>query len=194
MLHKLCGPYADNLLGPPSSGFRRGCRESGLVILMDAKNLIRLQLRSTATFRPLPPRRTWRHGSPQLKRQLSSTSSPCQRRTRGDSRRPSFSIVGACPNPTCDYIQTPSMPDGLAINHERALNGTMAAYSQQLVVCTGSSDWASRIEWDERETAWARLVKGVKSLLGRNGKFADVRLPHRMRSPNPTPGFAGRAC
>ena len=47
----------------------------------------------------------------------------------------------------------------------------MAAYAEQVVVCTGKDDWSSRIE---EENAGDNLVADVKELVGRGGKFADV--------------------
>lgn len=66
------------------------------------------------------------------------------------------------------------MPEGLPIDHEQALNGTMAAYAQQLLVCTGQPDWTSRIENDGENKGWGNLVRGLKSLLGRGGPYLDV--------------------
>lgn len=65
------------------------------------------------------------------------------------------------------------MPDSLPLDNNTPLSGTMAAYAQQLVVCTGQRDWESVIERDGRNTAWGALVKGLKSLLGRGGSYAD---------------------
>lgn len=66
------------------------------------------------------------------------------------------------------------MPEGLPIDHEQALNGTMAAYAQQLLVCTGKRDWTSRIEDDGENENWGHLVRGLKRLLGRGGPYLDV--------------------
>ncbi|KAJ5397323.1 Aminoacyl-tRNA synthetase class 1a anticodon-binding [Penicillium cosmopolitanum] len=49
------------------------------------------------------------------------------------------------------------MPEGLPIDHEQALNGTMAAYAQQLVICTDQRDWTSRIENDGENKSWGDL-------------------------------------
>ncbi|PWY94022.1 sucrose cleavage family protein [Aspergillus sclerotioniger CBS 115572] len=59
------------------------------------------------------------------------------------------------------------------IDYDQPLNGTMAAYAQQLLVCTGQPDWTSRIEEDGQDTNWGELVRGLKRLLGRGGKYAD---------------------
>jgi hypothetical protein len=66
------------------------------------------------------------------------------------------------------------MPEGLPLDHEQALNGTMAAYAQQLVVCTGQRDWTSRIEDDGEYQGWGSLVRGLKRLMGRRGPYLDV--------------------
>ena len=52
----------------------------------------------------------------------------------------------------------------------------MAAYAQQVVVSTGQPDWRSRIEEDGAEEGWGRFVRGLKGLIGRGAKFADVSL------------------
>jgi hypothetical protein len=67
----------------------------------------------------------------------------------------------------------PSIPGGLKIDHDSPLNGTMAAYAEQVLICTGHSDWPSRIEEENN----AIFVRKLKSLLGRGGKFSDVRSP-----------------
>lgn len=66
------------------------------------------------------------------------------------------------------------MPDGQPIDYEQPLNGTMAAYAQQMVICTGQRDWTSRIEDDGADKNWGTLLRGLKKLLGRGGKYADV--------------------
>lgn len=48
----------------------------------------------------------------------------------------------------------------------------MAAYAEQVVVCTGRGDWAARIEEEE---GGDNLAADLKELLGRGGMFADVR-------------------
>lgn len=60
------------------------------------------------------------------------------------------------------------------IDYDQPLNGTMAAYAQQLLICTGQRDWTSRIEEDGQGQSWGEMVRGLKSLLGRGGKYADV--------------------
>ncbi|PYI03070.1 sucrose cleavage family protein [Aspergillus sclerotiicarbonarius CBS 121057] len=59
------------------------------------------------------------------------------------------------------------------IDYDQPLNGTMAAYAQQLLVCTGQRDWTSRIEEDGQGQNWGELVRGLKRQLGRGGKYAD---------------------
>ena len=50
------------------------------------------------------------------------------------------------------------------------LNGSMAAYAEQILISTGREDWKSKIE-DEDEGV---LVRQLKGFLGRNGKYSDV--------------------
>ena len=63
------------------------------------------------------------------------------------------------------------MPEGLEIDHEKNLNGTMAAYAEQVLICTGKDDWMSRIE---DENAGDNLAADIKELLGRGGVYRDV--------------------
>lgn len=67
----------------------------------------------------------------------------------------------------------PAFPDGLEIDHAKPLNGTMAPYTEQLLVCTGQNDWPSKVEDDH---GGENLVADVKELIGRGGEFADVSL------------------
>lgn len=91
--------------------------------------------------------------------------------------KPPFPTIETCPSPTCQCAATPALPDGLPIDWEKSLNGTMAAYAEQVVVCTGKDDWSSRIE---EENAGDNLVADVKELVGRGGKFADVCTFHTI--------------
>ncbi|WEW61918.1 hypothetical protein PRK78_007418 [Emydomyces testavorans] len=94
--------------------------------------------------------------------------------TYSTSRRikipPPFPITPSCPEPTCPCAST---PEGFDIDHEQELNGTMAAYSQQVLIATGQSDWRSRIEEDGQDQGWGMLASRLKKLLGRGGKYAD---------------------
>ena len=94
-------------------------------------------------------------------------------RTRLDIPPP-FPVTKTCPEPTCACPPTPSMPEGHPIDYDQPLNGTMAAYAQQLLVCTGQRDWTSRIEDDGKDQSWGELARGLKRLLGRGGPFASV--------------------
>ncbi|KAJ5570310.1 uncharacterized protein N7459_009740 [Penicillium hispanicum] len=86
---------------------------------------------------------------------------------------PPFPVIKSCPEPACDCPSAPSMPEGLPIDHDQALNGTMAAYAQQILICTGQRDWTSRIENDGEGQAWGDLVRGLKRLMGRGGPYLD---------------------
>jgi hypothetical protein len=48
----------------------------------------------------------------------------------------------------------------------------MAAYSEQVVLCTGKEDWHSNIEQDEGPTG--AFVKGLKGVIGKGGQAFDV--------------------
>jgi hypothetical protein len=65
------------------------------------------------------------------------------------------------------------MPDGFKIDNSRGLNGTMAAYAGQVLICTGKEDWASRIE---EENSGDNLAADIKELVGRGGVYSDVNL------------------
>lgn len=63
------------------------------------------------------------------------------------------------------------MPEGFEIDHSKSLNGTMVAYSEQVLICTGKSDWPSRIE---EENSGDNLAADIKELIGRGGMYSDV--------------------
>jgi hypothetical protein len=65
------------------------------------------------------------------------------------------------------------MPWGKDIDHSTGLNGTMAAYAQQVLVCTGKDDWLSKIE---EENSGDNLAADIKELVGRGGVYSDVNL------------------
>lgn len=114
------------------------------------------------------------HQGPRFTRLLSATSCRSSRLRARLDIPPPFPVTKSCPEPSCDCPSTPTMPEGLAIDHEQALNGTMAAYAQQILVCTGQRDWMSRIENDGENETWGHLVRGLKRLLGRGGPYLDV--------------------
>lgn len=66
------------------------------------------------------------------------------------------------------------MPEGLEIDTEKPLNGTMAPYAEQILICTGRRDWKSRIE---EENGGDNLAADLKELLGRGGIYSDVCPP-----------------
>lgn len=65
------------------------------------------------------------------------------------------------------------MPEGLAIDHDGKLNGLISNYAEQVLVCTGRSDWPSRIE---EENGGDNLAADLKELIGRGGVYSDVSL------------------
>lgn len=98
--------------------------------------------------------------TPTAKRFASKISIPFQ--------QPSVPIIETCPAPTCQCRES---PPGLDIEREQNINGSMAAYAEQILICTGKEDWKSRIE-DEED---AVLVNQLKKNLTRGGKYVDVR-------------------
>lgn len=65
------------------------------------------------------------------------------------------------------------MPQGFPIDHSNQLNGTMAPYAEQVIICTGQDDWRSKIE-DENQGD--NLAADIKKLVGPRprGEFHDV--------------------
>lgn len=77
----------------------------------------------------------------------------------------------SCPSPTCECAATP--PD-LDIDRKTPLLNTMAAYSEQVILCTEKGDWVSNIEQEEGETG--EFVRGLKGVIGKGGPGFDVGL------------------
>lgn len=66
------------------------------------------------------------------------------------------------------------MPTDLDIDHSKDLNGTMAAYSEHVIITSAQADWKSKVE-DEKDTApWGLLTSQLKRFLGSKGQFFDV--------------------
>lgn len=89
-------------------------------------------------------------------------------------KSPTFPVVTTCPTCT-DCAPMPEMPPGLEIDHKQPLDGTMAAYNSQVLICTGQRDWASRIENDGDGKCWGELARRLRALMLRGGLFSDVR-------------------
>ncbi|KAK2811805.1 hypothetical protein FQN50_001843 [Emmonsiellopsis sp. PD_5] len=117
--------------------------------------------------------RLTRNPAAHLYPRLASSSSRAAALSRRISIPPPFPVTPTCPEPTCSCAPTPPMPEGLEIDHAQNLNGTMAAYSQQVLISTGQNDWRSRIEEDGVGCGWGELARGLKGLVGRGGGFAD---------------------
>lgn len=62
------------------------------------------------------------------------------------------------------------MPANLEIDRELPLNGTMAAYAEQVLISTGRNDWKSKIEEEEDSV----FLRQLRKYLGRGGKYSDV--------------------
>ena len=63
------------------------------------------------------------------------------------------------------------MPPDLDIEREQNINGSMAAYAEQVLISTGKADWMSKTEEDETSV----LLRQLRDLLVRDGKYSDVR-------------------
>ncbi|KAF1353091.1 Sucrase/ferredoxin-like-domain-containing protein [Delphinella strobiligena] len=108
---------------------------------------------------------------------------------------PPFPTIDSCPAPTC---QCREMPEGLDIEREQALNGSIAAYAEQVLISTGKADWTSKIE-DENDAVFLRQMK---KFMTRNGKYSDPfhnvlltnsSMPPTPQSPNSTPEHSTQA-
>ena len=90
---------------------------------------------------------------------------------------PPFPTIPTCPSPSCNCAAMPAMPEGLPIDHTKSLNGTMAPYAEQVLICTGKDDWLSKIE---DENSGDNLAADIKELMGRGGMFSDVCFPSQI--------------
>ena len=93
---------------------------------------------------------------------------------------PPVPVLDHCPAPTCPCAPGPASLD---IEREQNINGSIPSYAEQILLCTGRSDWPSRIETEE--SADGEMVRRLKGLLGPKGKLSDVRRLH-LPFPDPT--------
>lgn len=77
--------------------------------------------------------------------------------------------VGSCPEPSC-ACEPP--PPGLEIDRESRLRGVFVPYKEQVLVCSGRADWASKVE--EEEGVVGDVVRALKGMFGKGGQFRDV--------------------
>lgn len=64
----------------------------------------------------------------------------------------------------------PDLPADLPIDRKTPLNGLISASDEQVLVCTGTSDWPSRIEDAD---SGDNLAADLKELFGRGGTYSD---------------------
>ena len=64
------------------------------------------------------------------------------------------------------------MPEGLDIEREQNISGSIASYAEQILISTGRSDWPSKIE--EESSAEGAFVRQLRNFLLRGGKYVDV--------------------
>ena len=81
-----------------------------------------------------------------------------------------FLVIDRCPPSTCTCQPT---PQGLEIDRVSKLNGTIAPYSQHVLVSTGQRDWKSRIEDEHATGQWGPFLARLKKEFGRKGRFHD---------------------
>ncbi|EME86050.1 uncharacterized protein MYCFIDRAFT_131908 [Pseudocercospora fijiensis CIRAD86] len=112
----------------------------------------------------------FRHGGREAALAIRHTrpylQSRCASRIEIPFTPPPVPVIESCPSPTCQCRESPS---GLDIDRESNINGSIASYAEQLLVCTGKNDWKSRIEEEED----AVLVRRLKGFLTKGGKYAD---------------------
>ncbi|KAF2207784.1 hypothetical protein CERZMDRAFT_50483 [Cercospora zeae-maydis SCOH1-5] len=114
----------------------------------------------------------FRHGSRRAAQALRNTTPRVTRRPASriaiplPSTPPPVPVIETCPSPTCQCRET---PPGLDIERETDLNGSMAAYAEQILLCTGKEDWKSKTE-DEED---AVLLRQLRQFLVRGGKYVD---------------------
>lgn len=117
-------------------------------------------------FRPLPSRSHIR-SLPLHSSARSNTPVPIPVPTVVSTPEPILTsplpVTPTCPAPRCPCEPVPT---GLDIDRTTPLHGTMAKYHRHLLISTGKSDWASRIELDDG--GLAAQVKAVTSLKGGN--------------------------
>ena len=125
-----------------------------------------------------------------LFRLLRPSSSYCRPFTLSTLRRAPLELsplpsIPTSPPPLCPCA---SMPNGLAIDRDKPLHGTMPQYAQHVVIRTGKRDWSKRIEdEDDAEVGDVGKAGGMRSgrgtgiiarrlkeLVGRGGRFHDV--------------------
>ncbi|KAL2196350.1 Sucrase/ferredoxin-like-domain-containing protein [Corynascus similis CBS 632.67] len=100
----------------------------------------------------------------------ATTRSPHIVKTFATKAPPPFPTTPTCPAPTCSCAPSPELPEGLEIDRSASLSGLISNYAQHVLVCTGKSDWPSRIEEDN---AGDNLVADLRELVGPRGKYND---------------------
>ncbi|KAK1760962.1 Sucrase/ferredoxin-like-domain-containing protein [Echria macrotheca] len=105
--------------------------------------------------------------SPKWRRYLSS---PAQPETPAEPATRRYRKVVGCPEPRCPCAPTPKLPDGLEIDRTTPFGHSMPRYDEQVVICTGKTDWPSRIEDD---ADGHNLAADLKKLIGAGGSMND---------------------
>ncbi|CAI4210263.1 unnamed protein product [Parascedosporium putredinis] len=100
------------------------------------------------------------------------------------------------PLPACDcdpsVVAATAATADLDIDRAGKLEGAFSPYAEQVLVCTGKDDWASRVEEDEGADGGGDVLRGFKALFGRGGRFSDPFhnvsfLASSFPSPGPHP-------
>ena len=84
------------------------------------------------------------------------------------------------------------MPEGLDIDHDTPM--TFSPYREHIVICTGRSDWSSKIELDPHTSPLTRHVKGLLGPKARRGQTsADEIVPGKYHNVSLAVEVARRA-
>lgn len=95
------------------------------------------------------------------------------RRFTGLSAQPlPFPVIQTCPEPTCACAPT---PQDLDIEKDKDINGTMAPYTEHVIVSTGHRDWKRKVEDEKDVPGWGEFIYSLKKAVGLRGEFHDVR-------------------
>ncbi|KAF2671893.1 hypothetical protein BT63DRAFT_183115 [Microthyrium microscopicum] len=90
-----------------------------------------------------------------------------------------YPVIQTCPPSTCSCAP---MPADLDIDHKRALFGSIAPYHEHLLINTGTHDWPSKIEDDERFQYAADMKAAIREESIKS--FADGGKPRNVLVTN----------
>ena len=80
----------------------------------------------------------------------------------------SYQSISQCPKPSCPCAATPILTE--PIDYTANIRESAPAVTQHIVICTGQSDWNSRIEEASEDDGSGQEVRLVKALKARSGR------------------------